>query len=340
MNIDRVNRRDLFSWTADGVLQIEGHDTVPQFTVVHLVSNVLGAELVRQHGFREPVATQNAPYLQLPDVPSLAEIKRLAERWTRGIPTGWPQVEAIVEGLRNDFLHDEDAVAPEECGDVVGQFLQARRGPDYVFASAAALLLRSCGYPTRLVSGFYADSNGYDRRAGQTAVVTDDAHVRLEVGASRGTWVPVEPTPGYEPPRMVLDLREFAWTLVRSLAKWSWKHWELVIGGTLLLSVAIRQRRRLVDEAASLVWGRVARRRAEASGLGDRAAAGMPGASPAVRPRIQNVRRLARTLAREAGSAGFGGRSPSDVLDRLGALRAPRCGRVACAGNRGETGLS
>ena len=41
--IDRVNRPDLFVRSRDGVLQIEGQESVPQFTVIHLVSNVLGA---------------------------------------------------------------------------------------------------------------------------------------------------------------------------------------------------------------------------------------------------------------------------------------------------------
>ena len=252
--IDRVNRADLFAWSSDGVLQIEGQESVPQFTVIHLVNNVLGADAVRTYAFREAATAKNDDYLQFPEVGSVAEAKKLAELWTRGVSPGWPQVEAIIAGLRSGFVHDEQAVAPPGCADVVGHFLKSRRGPDYLFASTAALLLRSCGYPTRLVTGFYADPKRYDRRAGQTAVLKEDAHTWLEVGVARGTWVPVEPTPGYESPRMVLTWREFAWTLAVSLGRWMRTQWRLIAVAASLALIMVWQRRRLVDITASLTW--------------------------------------------------------------------------------------
>jgi hypothetical protein len=254
VHIDRVNRADMFRWTPDGVLQIVGQDAVPQFTVVHLVNNVLSSDAVRKGGLREPVAAENAPYLRLPDVASLAECKRLAEAWTAGVPPGWPQVEAVVARLRSEFVHDNDSFAPAGCPDVIGHFLSRRRGPDYLFASAAAVLLRSCGYPTRLVSGFYADGKRYDRRAGQTAVIKDDAHVWVEVGVSRGTWVSVEPTPGYEPPRMVRTWRERAWMLVASLGGWILARWPFACGIVLIASIGVWRRRPLADAIACLIW--------------------------------------------------------------------------------------
>jgi protein-glutamine gamma-glutamyltransferase len=252
--IDRVNRADLFGWSSDGVLQIEGQESVPQFTVIHLVSNVLGADAVRTYAFRDAATAENDDYLQSPDVGSVAEAKKLAELWTLKVAPGWPQVESIIAGLRSGFVHDEAAVAPPGCADVVGHFLKSRRGPDYLFASTAALLLRSCGYPTRLVTGFYADPKRYDRRAGQTAVLKDDAHTWLEVGVARGTWVPVEPTPDFEPPRMVRTWREFAWTLAVSLGRWMRTEWRLIAVAASLALIMVWQRRRLLDIAASLTW--------------------------------------------------------------------------------------
>ncbi|HEX4070893.1 MAG TPA: transglutaminase-like domain-containing protein [Planctomycetaceae bacterium] len=252
--IDRVNRADLYGWSPDGVLQIEGQESVPQFTVIHLVNNVFGAEAVRTYAFRETATTEKDDYLRSPDVGSVAAVKQLAEFLTRGVSPGWPQVESIIAGLRRGFVRDERSVAPPGCADVVGHFLKSRRGPDYLFASTAALLLRSCGYPTRLVTGFYADPKRYDRRAGQTAVLNDDAHTWLEVGVARGTWVPVEPTPGYEPPRMVLTWREYAWTLAVSLGTWIRTEWRLIAMAASLALIMAWQRRRLLDLAASLTW--------------------------------------------------------------------------------------
>src|SRR5205085_1957064 len=72
------------------------------------------------------------------------------------------------------------------------------RGPDYQFAGAAAVLLRVLGYPTRLVSGFYAAPGRYDPQTGHTPVVQDDLHFWAEVRLPPGDWLVVEPAPGYE----------------------------------------------------------------------------------------------------------------------------------------------
>ena len=75
--------------------------------------------------------------------------------------------------------------------------LVARRGPDYQFASAAAVLLRLLEYPTRLVSGFYASPDNYDPETQHTPVVKEDLHFWAEVFLP-GLWIVIEPTPGYE----------------------------------------------------------------------------------------------------------------------------------------------
>jgi protein-glutamine gamma-glutamyltransferase len=254
VHIDRVNRADLFGWTRDGVLQMEGQDGVPQFTVVHLVSNVLGLDAVRKYALHDAIAKDCPSFTRLPDVASLVEQQRLARLWTSGIPQGWSQVEAVISRLRSEFVLDDAAMAPAGCADVVGHFLKRRRGPDYLFATTAALLLRSCGYPTRLISGFYADAKHYDRRAGQTSVMGEDAHVWLEVAVTRGTWVALEPTPGYEPPRMVLTWSEWAAVAAGALVRWVRACWMGVMGASATMAILIWQRRRIVDAIASAIW--------------------------------------------------------------------------------------
>jgi hypothetical protein len=134
-------------------------------------------------------------------LPSQSErIARCAAEWTRGLPRGWRQVDAVVARLRSEFTLDPTAGAAEDCQDVVEHFLRAKRGPDYLFATAAAVLLRSQGYPVRLAAGFYARGDRFDRRAGQTAVLAEDVHVWAEVCIDGRSWITIEPTPGYEPP--------------------------------------------------------------------------------------------------------------------------------------------
>jgi hypothetical protein len=254
ISIDRVNRADLFGWARDGVLEIEGQESIPQFTVVHLVNNVLGSDPVRKYVLPASASAQNEAFLRVPEVASVDEAKHLADLWTRDVPPGWRQIESIVERLRSDFIREDDATAPRGCADVVGHFLKERRGPDYLFATTAALLLRLRGYPTRLVAGFYADARRYDRRAGQTVVVKDDTHVWLEVAAGQGTWIPVEPTPGYEPPRMVLTWTEYAWSLAARSLAWATANWLFVSAVFGLAVLAVWKRHGVMDAMAWLVW--------------------------------------------------------------------------------------
>lgn len=143
-----------------------------------------------------------------------------AQQWTAGIPRGWRQVEAVVGRLRTEYQLDPHLEVPAECEDVVGHFLQVKRGPDYLFATTAAILLRGLDYPTRLVTGFYARPERLDRRAGQTAILAEDVHVWVEVGLDRHTWLAIEPTPGYEPPRESLTWRQQAVLCVSLAARW------------------------------------------------------------------------------------------------------------------------
>jgi hypothetical protein len=254
VNIDRLNRLNFFNWTPDGVLEMHGRDSIPQFTVINLISEVLATDAVRDRTPPFLVPDENTFWTRLPDVASQAEITTLAATWTQKVPRGWSQVEAVVAHLRSEFSHDQGALPPSDCRDVVGHFLSQRRGPDYMFASAAGMILRSLGYPTRAVSGFYADSKRYDRRAGQTAVVPADTHFWLEVGLCRGVWAPVEPTPGYEPPRMGHTYREMAWAFVIELGGSIRAHWGLALFATTLACAGAWQRRSLLDAIARFVW--------------------------------------------------------------------------------------
>ena len=254
-HIDRVDRPDFFGWTDDGILEMRGREFVPQLTVVNLNSHRMNLTPLRD---RQPTkfsaGAEMAPYLALPDSVDQDHISEIAHRWTMDVPAGWQQVEAVVEHLRTDFEHDPQVTAPEDCEDTVSHFLAARRGPDYMFASTAAVMLRMLGYPTRVVSGFYADPQDYDRQSRQTIVEDEDAHVWAEVCVDDRTWIPIEPTPGYEPPLTVLS-----WS--QQLAKttgviFQWVQANLLLS-TVLLGFGIGLivfRRAVFDFASYAFW--------------------------------------------------------------------------------------
>lgn len=177
------------------------------------------------------------------DQPVVKRHAELARQWTSGIPRGWRQVEAIVGQLRDGFELDPQASLPDNCEDAVEHFLRTRRGPDYLFATTAAILLRGLDYPTRLVTGFYARPERFDRRAGQTAVLAEDVHVWVEVGLDRQTWLAIEPTPGYEPPREVLSWQQQLLWLATAGVRWAARN--AIVLAALALALGLTWRMRL-----------------------------------------------------------------------------------------------
>jgi protein-glutamine gamma-glutamyltransferase len=200
VHVDRLDQPDFWGWTDDGMAAMVVREHIPQLTVLHLRSQQVDLQVLREQDFTAALRDPEAAYLQTP-TPQDSTAAKLAHEWTSGIPRGWQQVEAVVRRLREDFRLDPDKAACPESGDVVEQFLMERVGPAYCFATTAAVMLRHLGYPTRLVAGFYARPQRFDRLAGQTTVLAEDAHVWAEVCIDRNTWLTIEPTPGYQAPR-------------------------------------------------------------------------------------------------------------------------------------------
>jgi transglutaminase-like putative cysteine protease len=105
-------------------------------------------------------------------------------------------VIALAKHLQADYRYTL-ATPPAPAGvDPVDYFLfDARYGYCEMFATAAALMLRSQGIPTRLVTGY--DPGQYDSTLDQTIVRESDAHAWIEVFFPGHGWVPVDPTPTF-----------------------------------------------------------------------------------------------------------------------------------------------
>jgi hypothetical protein len=207
LHVDRLDQPDFLGWTEDGSLVLAGRSHIPQLTVLHLRTRQFHLQPLRERDFRGP-PVPNA---------SGALVARLAREWTAEVPPGWRQVEAVVDRLRTTCHWDPAVRAPEDTPDAVDHFLRAGRGPDYLFASACAMMLRELGFTTRLATGFYARPERTNPQSGYTAVQADDVHVWVEVLIGGAHWLAVEPTPGYEPPAEALTLWE---RVVRGAGWW------------------------------------------------------------------------------------------------------------------------
>ncbi len=183
------------------------------------------------------------------------EISRLLTKWTVGKRPGWEQIEAVVAGLRSHCLHDPEAGVPQNTLDPTFHFLlRSRRGPDYLFASTAVVLLRGLGYRARMVGGFYARPEKRSFWTGRSAVHAEDVHYWTQARLGDGTWVDLEPTPGYEMPQSEVPWSEWAAGLCRRTCDWSRNSQAALLVVWVLLVAAFALRRRIVERFSTLVW--------------------------------------------------------------------------------------
>jgi transglutaminase-like putative cysteine protease len=191
--LGKVEQESFFACGADGLLRIAGRK-LPGGVAVESESRVQDPRKL----FALPGDVWSVREFAAPATRHADELADLARSWVGDAPHGWPQIDAVVRRLRAEFIVDDAAGVPPDHPDVVAFFLlESRRGPDYMFATSAAVLLRHLGYRTRLVAGFYAAPQMYDRETRHTPVGWEHVHVWPEVQLAGNTWIVLEPTPGY-----------------------------------------------------------------------------------------------------------------------------------------------
>jgi hypothetical protein len=195
LRLGRVNQPDFFGWHHDGVLRLRSR-TIPTNVILSTRSSVPSDAALAALEMPTTLATKHMA--QVPE--GHERVAALARDWAGDTPRGWDQVKRVIARLREHAEHDRETVVPPSESKSVEWFLfESRRGPDYLFASAGALMLRSLGYSVRVVSGFYVRPDRFDPTRGQTPVEKDDVHFWIEVNhAGPNAWFVVEPTPGYE----------------------------------------------------------------------------------------------------------------------------------------------
>jgi hypothetical protein len=131
---------------------------------------------------------------------------------------------------------------------------ESRRGPDYLFATAAALLLRSLGYPARVCLGYYAAPDAYDPETDHTPVGRADLHVWPEVRLADGHWLVVEPTPGYEVLPPLRPWRDRVADAAAAVAAWAGRNAVALAAGAVTLAMLAWRRRRVFDLVQTAAW--------------------------------------------------------------------------------------
>jgi protein-glutamine gamma-glutamyltransferase len=150
-------------------------------------------DVLRQDaGTRVPAGMQN--YLQVPSsIPP--RVGELASQITAGDTTEFDRVQAIQSWLRTNTKYNLDVPRQPPGVDGVDYFLfVTRQGFCEHIASAMAILLRTLGIPTRLVTGYGPGTRNL--LTGYFEVKESDAHAWVEVYYPRIGWVSYDPTFG------------------------------------------------------------------------------------------------------------------------------------------------
>ena len=175
----------------------------------------------------------SAPLLYVPENITKARLQALVKKWTNGTSKGWSQIQAIVSNMRNEFILDPALVASESSSDPIASFLDNGGGPAYLFATTAAMALRSAGYETRLAHGFVVRKKDFVRTSNQSIVDNENFHAWPEVRMGESLWIPVEPTPGYPMPARYKSTWEHVVSAVSFLFNW------VILNPILFLSILI-----------------------------------------------------------------------------------------------------
>ncbi|MEB0285460.1 DUF3488 and transglutaminase-like domain-containing protein [Cryobacterium sp. 10S3] len=170
-----------------------------EYTVTSLALEPTPEQLRAATG-RYPVSVESS--LRLPRSSPLI-IEQTARAVTSGTTTPYDAAVALQEYLRgSEFTYD--TTAPVEDGydgggvDVVGTFLEVKRGYCVHFASAMAVMARSLGIPARIAIGYLPGSRSSDFIEGRDRFNVDahDLHSWPELYFTGIGWLPFEPTPG------------------------------------------------------------------------------------------------------------------------------------------------
>jgi transglutaminase-like putative cysteine protease len=131
-------------------------------------------------------------FLQLPEgVPD--RVKQLAEEITLPYTTPYDKANAVEKFLRETIEYNEKIEAPPPDRDPVDYILfDLKQGYCDYYATSMAVMLRSVGIPTRIVSGYAQGRYDPDRDA--YLVLLQDAHTWVEVFFPNYGWVEFEPT--------------------------------------------------------------------------------------------------------------------------------------------------
>ena len=254
-HIDLVDQPEMHRFSNDGGLAMS-RDRIPRMTVMHIMSWA-PAERNALEVFENATYSKvdiNDPTSTLVDDSEQALLKLLAKEWTRDLPRGWRQIEAIEQRLQLEYSLEPHLRVPSDALPLEWFLRRSKAGPDYLFATVATLMLRELGYHARTVSGLYARKP--TDHSGMSRVLTKDAHFWCEVSTDGVTWKTVEPSPGYLRAGQTVSLWSHLRYAFYKVKTFLWSHRASLVSSLGLVALTTGFRRRLA-EFGIFVWWRL-----------------------------------------------------------------------------------
>jgi hypothetical protein len=195
LRIDKINRPNFFRTPAEDVVALDDVE-IAAGTTVHSRSLAGGVDATGAIAVAAPPVLAAADRAEVPSwVGEVLDVWKLEQR---PAAASWSHVARVVAEIQRRLILDDAASPPDDCPDTLRHALTvSHRGRAYDCAGAAAILLRACGYETRMVGGLHVSGECRDVRSRRLVATADDAHVWAEIRDVSGRWIPLEPTPGY-----------------------------------------------------------------------------------------------------------------------------------------------
>jgi transglutaminase-like putative cysteine protease len=185
-------------------------------------------------------------YLELPQLdPRIAELARNA---VRGLDNDTDRAVAVARHLRSHYGYTLE-LPSHEVADPLAYFLFTRKkGHCEYFASAMAVMLRTLGIPSRLVTGF--QSGIFNPLTDLYVIRASDAHSWVEAWLPGRGWTTFDPTPPDPSPGANALLAKLA--LYADAVETFWQEW--VVSYDLGHQATLADRMEQASRRASLRW--------------------------------------------------------------------------------------
>jgi protein-glutamine gamma-glutamyltransferase len=259
-----IRQSEMFGWAGLNVIRIKDRN-FPAGTTIETVSSRISRRALHElhfHHGSEPTYHHKHFATKISQLNS-PRLNQLLKSWDLGEEKSWMQVENLINRLKNhaDLTYNSSEIIetnPAAPTRQIDDFLfGSRKGPDYLFASAAVILLRELGYPSRLASGFYIDPKSYSEEKSHYALTSENLHFWVEILLPTNSWAVVDPTPGFTDELHNESFIDHAWIWFYYFQAWFRQNLILIMISITVLMIVILFRRSIYDQAFCLYLARL-----------------------------------------------------------------------------------